>query len=196
MSQRKHTDLWNKLVDEAGDEEIERAASVSLEQAEAELRAAGFDVAEERAKANAFLDALEGGTRESPLRLAGVRIAREHSLPPSRSQRRTSRRPAVAWLAAAASVGAVAGGTLVSALESPLVAKSRPHEPSTAEVAAAARLRRDAATACNDERWSLCLADLDKARAVDPDGDDTPAAKTLRDQALAAILDPSQAPPR
>jgi hypothetical protein len=180
MSARKHADLWNKLVDEAGEEEIERAASMSVEQAEAELRAAGFDVAEERAKANAFLDALEGVTRE----------------PASNPQRRPSRRPAVVWLAAAASVGALAGGMLESALELPLVAKPHPRDPGAAEVAAAGQLRRDAATACNDKHWSLCLADLDKARAADPDGDDTSAVRTLRDRALAAILDPSQPPPR
>src|SRR5690348_16844620 len=62
MAPRKHADLWNKLVDEAGEDEIDRAANVSVEQAEAELKAAGFDVAAERAKANAFLDALENGT--------------------------------------------------------------------------------------------------------------------------------------
>jgi hypothetical protein len=54
----REQDLWEQLVAEAGEEEIERAASVSVEQAEAELTAAGFDVPAERAKASAFLDAL------------------------------------------------------------------------------------------------------------------------------------------
>jgi hypothetical protein len=61
MSERKHADLWNELVDEAGEEEIDRAVSVSVAEAEADLKAAGFDVAAERAKAGAFLDAMERG---------------------------------------------------------------------------------------------------------------------------------------
>jgi hypothetical protein len=177
MSARKHADLWSHLADEAAEDEIERAASVSVEQAEAELRAAGFDVAEERAKANAFLDALEGGSRGPAV-----------SETPPRSQRRRSGRPAVVWLAAAASIGAVAGGTLVSSVELPLVARSRPHKPSAAELASAAQLRRDATIACGAKQWSVCLADLDKARAVDPDGDDAQVAKDLRGEAVAEIL--------
>ena len=66
MSERKHADLWKELVDEAGDEEIDRAASVSVAQAEAELAAAGFDVAAERAKASAFLE--RAGRAEAPSR--------------------------------------------------------------------------------------------------------------------------------
>jgi hypothetical protein len=58
--------LWAALVDEAGEELIEQAASVSVAQAEAELRAAGFDVAEERARAEAFLRSLEGAAEEQP----------------------------------------------------------------------------------------------------------------------------------
>jgi hypothetical protein len=48
-------------VDEAGKAEIEQAAGVSVEQAEKELAEAGFDVDEERAKAEELLADLEGG---------------------------------------------------------------------------------------------------------------------------------------
>jgi hypothetical protein len=34
----------------------------------------------------------------------------------------------------------------------------------------------------------LCLADLDRACAVDPGGDETPAVKSLRDEAIVEIL--------
>jgi hypothetical protein len=61
MTTRTAADLWEQLVDEAGEELIERAANVSVEQAERELRAAGFDVRAERARAEAFLEALERG---------------------------------------------------------------------------------------------------------------------------------------
>jgi hypothetical protein len=53
--------LWQELVDEAGEELIEQAAAVSVAQAEKELAEAGFDVAAERARAEAFLASLEGG---------------------------------------------------------------------------------------------------------------------------------------
>ena len=53
--------LWEKLVDEAGEDEIEAAASVSVEEAERELREAGFDLDDEDAQAEAFLVALKSG---------------------------------------------------------------------------------------------------------------------------------------
>ncbi len=52
-------ELWRKLVEDAGDDLIDQAASVSVAQAERDLRAAGFDMAAERARAEALLDALE-----------------------------------------------------------------------------------------------------------------------------------------
>jgi hypothetical protein len=50
--------LWRQLVDEAGEDAIEQAASVSVAEAERELAAAGFDVAAERAVALARIAAL------------------------------------------------------------------------------------------------------------------------------------------
>jgi hypothetical protein len=43
-------------LQEAGEEEIERAARVRVAQAEAVLAAAGFDVAAERARGEALID--------------------------------------------------------------------------------------------------------------------------------------------
>jgi len=66
---RPASDLWKELVADAGVEEeedaIARAASLSVKEVEAELAAAGFDVAAERAKASAFLEALENGTLDA-----------------------------------------------------------------------------------------------------------------------------------
>jgi recombinational DNA repair ATPase RecF len=67
---RSPKEIWQELVDEAGEAEIERAASVSVEQAEKELAEAGFDVAAERAKASAFLDALAGRISQTRMRAA------------------------------------------------------------------------------------------------------------------------------
>ncbi|MDP9149216.1 MAG: hypothetical protein M3O36_04640, partial [Myxococcota bacterium] len=52
-------DLWQQLVDEAGEDEIARAAGVNVARAEQELAASAFDVAAERAKATAVLGAIE-----------------------------------------------------------------------------------------------------------------------------------------
>jgi hypothetical protein len=172
MPERKHADLWKELVDEAGEDEIDRAASVSVEQAEAELRAAGFDVEAERAKARAFLDELEGG---APTATA--------TATPPRTPTQAQRRPVIVWLAAAATFGLVAGGALNAALRPGPVA-----QPAPQDVVAAERLRGEAAAACNAEQWSVCLAKLDEARAADPRGDDVLAVKSLRDKAIAGIL--------
>ena len=191
MSERKHADLWRELVDEAGEDEIERAASVSVAEAEAELAAAGFDVAAERAKASAFVDALGSGAASSTSRETAPRAAE----PP----RRKRPRAAVVWLAAAAAF-AVAGGALYVTLHpSPeRVAHPPPKAPSSPApvvpsgdpLAVAAELRRKAAAACDVKQWSVCLAELDEARAVDPDGDAAPTVKSLREKAMAGSLEP------
>ena len=59
MSPRNPAALWRRLVEEAGEEAIDAAASLSVAQAERDLAAAGFDVAAERAVAEAWVDALD-----------------------------------------------------------------------------------------------------------------------------------------
>jgi hypothetical protein len=190
MSDRKHADLWRELVDEAGEAEIDRAASVSVAEAEAELKAAGFDIAAERAKANAFVDAPRG---------EAASVTPKEATPPDpkaappdpETTRRKRPRPVVVWLAAAAAVAA-AGGALY-ALDSgpdrvgtpppPPTPTRRAPVPSADPLAVATELRRKAAAACDAKQWSACLAALDEARAVDPEGDGAPAVKALREKA-------------
>lgn len=74
--------LWQHLVDEAGEELIEEAASVSVEQAEKELAEAGFDVAAERARAEAFLDALSQPTATD--RGSGARLRASEPVKPGK----------------------------------------------------------------------------------------------------------------
>jgi hypothetical protein len=102
-----------------------------------------------------------------------------------RRPRPAARRPAFSWLAAAASIGAVAGGSIVAALEPEIVSIS-PRPPG--DLTAAADLRRQAVAACDAKEWARCLAELDEARAADPKGDESPAVKSLRDKAIAGIL--------
>ena len=190
MSERKHRDLWRELVDEAGEDEIDRAATVSVAQAEAELTAAGFDVAAERAKAGAFAGALGSGVSSSTAKETAPRAAE--------GTRRKGPRAAVVWLAAAATF-AVAGGALYAVLHPspervahpppPAPSNPAPIVPPADDLAVAAELRRKAAAACDAKQWSVCLAELDEARAVDPDGDAVLAVKSLRDKAMAGSLE-------
>jgi hypothetical protein len=203
------SDLWRQLVAEAGvheEDAIARAASVTVKQAEAELTAAGFDVAAERAKASAFLEALENGTlelapeAEAPPPSAAVAVAQD--APPVRRKRD---RPVVLWLAAAATV-VVAGGALYAALTQPptpgptprppVPTTTAPFVPKLPELVAASDLRKQAAAACAAGDWSVCLAKLEQARTSDPDGDNAPSVKKLREQAIAGTLKPKPpAPP-
>jgi hypothetical protein len=184
MSMQQPKNLWQELVDEAGEEEIERAASVSVEEAEAELAAAGFDVAAERAKASAFLDALESGTFE-----AAPQVREAEPAPPSPRRNRRSPRPVVMWLAAAATM-TVAGGAVYAALHEHAPAPTPsppPVESAVREPVAASELRRQAVAACDAQQWSECLALLDEARAADPDGDAKPAVKATRERAMRGV---------
>ncbi len=61
MSPRSPVEVWRQLVEEAGEEAIDLAASVSVAQAETELARAGFDVDAERAKAEGLLEWLDRG---------------------------------------------------------------------------------------------------------------------------------------
>jgi hypothetical protein len=64
MPARTAEDLWQHLVDEAGDDRVAQAAAVTVAQAERGLAAAGFDVAAERAVARARIASLEGRRRK------------------------------------------------------------------------------------------------------------------------------------
>jgi putative heme degradation protein len=60
---RSPEELWRLLIEEAGESEVEAAANVGVAEAEKELAEAGFDVAAERAKAEALLRDLESKGR-------------------------------------------------------------------------------------------------------------------------------------
>jgi hypothetical protein len=151
-------DLWRHLVDEAGEEEIERAASVSVAEAEAYLTKAGFDVKAERARAEAFLTSL-GGEDEASAKPA--------------------RRPmATAVWVAAATAAAVGAGTYATTV-GPLAAHPA---PSAAEI-----LRQHAVDALRDGKAAECLKLLDEAKTKDPAGDAAPEVTELRRRANEAI---------
>jgi hypothetical protein len=111
--------LWQRLVDEAGEDAIESAAGVSVAQGEQDLTAAGFDVKAERAHASARIEELTGGP---PSADAGDEPAMDPTAwvgpaAPSPKPSPASRR--LVWLIAALMVAAAAGGILYAAAHRP-----------------------------------------------------------------------------
>jgi len=198
MTTRTAQELWQRLVDEAGEDLIERAASVSVAQAEKELRDAGFDVKAERAAAEAFLAELEQPADIDRRKEELVSQARARSLRPARKRPST-----VVLLAAAATTAAVGGGLLYAELHehappqqpAPPAPPSPTTNPSPAPVesdlVAAAKARRDEAfSACTQGLYSRCADLLDQARQLDPAGESDPRVV----QARAAIAAGQQPP--
>lgn len=207
--------LWDRLVDEAGEEEIERAASVSVGQAESELAAAGFDVAAERASAEAFLAQLAGAAPAgelaepravdemqprptSPEPIAAVPAVPQEALIQLDLERARRRpRPLVLWIAAAATV-TVGGGALYVALHqtpapapapqvpAPSTPQAPPVDSAVPDLVAAADLRHRAVAACNASLFEECIGDLERARVLDPEGE-TPEYKTLLQKAYRSL---------
>jgi hypothetical protein len=178
--QSREQALWEHLVDEAGEDLIEEAAAVSVEQAEADLRAWGFDVAEERARAEAFLASLEAGGAAAPdVATAVDQDARPAPDAAARASR--TRKQVVAWAAAAAVAAGAAGAVYLA------------KGPSDHDLAL--QLRQRAAAACGAGQDQECLRLLDEARDKDPAGDTSPDVARLRDKAQRALEPPGPLPP-
>lgn len=111
--------IWHQLVEESGEDEIARAASVNVAQAESELHLAGFDVKTERAEADAWLKELtrEGAIdapKDDPADSDPGEPAAWVSVPPPPTSRASSAR----WtllIAAALAAAATAGGVIYAA---------------------------------------------------------------------------------
>ncbi len=179
--------VWQQLLDEAGEDEIASVLALSPEQVEAELAGHGVDAAAERDKADRFLDDLTASAA-SPLQAL--------LKPPPRAVTTPRRSPRTALvLLAAATTAAAAGAMAYSALHHPPAppesppqpappTPSAPDKPVVPDLVAAGQWRDLAIAACDTARWEECLADLDRARALDPAGDDAPLVKTTRDKAI------------
>lgn len=61
MTKPTASQLWQRLLDEAGEDAIQSVLKLSDAEVEAELASYGFDVAEERAKGDAMLEQLLQG---------------------------------------------------------------------------------------------------------------------------------------
>jgi hypothetical protein len=157
MAKRKASEVWTALEEEDVDAEIEAALAMTPEERRGELRAAGFDLDEVHARA----DALGAGPA--------------HSKPVARV--RTLRRVLIiapVALALAAGVAVVVRPYL--AFDDRLTAPA----PIDEQAARAAALRTKASDACGAHRWDECIEKLDEARALDPRGDNDREPQALR----------------
>jgi hypothetical protein len=202
MAKRTPKELWDELVDEAGEAEIEKAASMSVAQAEAELRAAGFDVDAERANARGRLDELERHDERGKAEEASATRPRllVQEKPPTKVGPRSTRHEVWTrrrWVTAGAMAAAAGAALVLANLQGEVgsVSHSSPLDagPTTDDRAQAGDLRRRAAAALAEGRAADCLSLLDEARAKDPAGDASPEMTKLRSDALAALGRP---PPR
>ena len=200
--------LWRALAKEADADEraFQEAANATVAETEKALADAGVDVKTERERGAALRRQLEARVAARKARAAAAAAAEKAAVktsasPPSRSSRRQPRQvPAtLVWLGV--TVGAAAGGIGVYVSSHPPIsgllpgggstATSHPVEPpppTLPEPVSAADHRRLGLTACDESRWDECLAELEVARSLDPDGDDAPEVQAARRRALAALL--------
>ncbi len=174
MPKRIPEEVWRQLADEAGEDEVDRAASVSVAQAEKELAEAGFDVAAERAKGVALIDELEAG-RHASERKAVPSGDGAHVVKLAAPSRRVIR---ARWLALPAAAVLAAGAV---ALMTGVVSVGSGH-PRQEDLQAARTLRDNARHECAESKWKACLDDLDSAKKLDPGGEDD---AVRRDRAAA-----------
>ncbi|HEY1697254.1 MAG TPA: hypothetical protein VGG39_34070 [Polyangiaceae bacterium] len=204
--------LWEELVEEAGEEEIAAADAMSTTEVEAYLAASGFDVEAERAKAAAFLDDLAGRTKAKDAtapqakdsiaaKATGDTPARDASTPakPASAKARSGgRRVSPAVLLTAAAVAAAGGAAMYAAIHEKGgghdQAVPEPSSPVPAvrerDLVAARDLRAKAQAAMGEGQPDVCVKLLDQAKAKDPAGDQAPDVVTLRQRADDAMVEP------
>jgi len=174
MAGRPAEEVWQKLVDEAAEDEIDRAAATSVEKAEKELAEAGFDLAAERARAAAFLAGLGVAQPKSGQVLRLVHAEKPVSAVDKPSPMRARTRWVVLLAAAAMGLAAVLAVPSVTSV-------SRPDPgPDDSVKKEAAKLRHEAFAACDARRSQECREKLDQARALDPAGDRDPEVQARR----------------
>ncbi|HEY8088175.1 MAG TPA: hypothetical protein VIF09_10030 [Polyangiaceae bacterium] len=183
-------EILKGIEDSELDDEMERVLAATPEERKKDLEAAGFDVEELHAKADAVHEQMKRTMVEERAKELETK-ARVRSLRPPARQR-----PIVLWIAAAAAA-AVAGGALYAALNRPPVpapvpappvpSSVPPRAPEAHELVAAADLRRQAFAACDAQRWVECLTRFDEARRIDAAGDAVPEVQAARRRAASEL---------
>ena len=152
MPRGKPEEVSQRLIEEAGETESERAANVSVAQAE--------------------------GEAPLPERATGAKATLQRLARPVENQRKWSTALVATVTLAVGVVTAVAATAIISQLKrAGIDAQSR---GASVRKEQAAALRHSATDACRDHRWGECRRGLDDARALDPPGEGTPEVKALR----------------
>jgi hypothetical protein len=172
MARLTATELWDALDEATIDAEIEAALAKTPEEHRRDLVAAGFNLDEVNARADALFASLQ-----PPAPIASIAPGAPAASPAPVSAARPWRpRPAVVVPIALALAAAVA---LVVEAERPPAPVASPPPPETSAERAVS-LRREAGEACGQQKWQACLEDLDEARALDAAGDQAPEIQALR----------------
>jgi hypothetical protein len=190
---RKASEVWDRLVMEAGEEEIAAAAAMTDAQVDEYLAANGLDTPAVRAQADAFLAALAEPPPAAPASEQPVPAEKAADAPVPRAEPRR-RIPAVVWVAAAVAVGGAVGTYVAMHQGPPGPDQPRPEPPyptppstvvpAPSDLVAARELRQRAVAAYADhdpegaQRW------LEEAKAIDPEGDEAPEVQALRRKLL------------
>jgi hypothetical protein len=181
MAKRTPEEILQAIEDAPLDDEAERVLAMTREERERELEAAGIDLDEVDAAADAVYQRLRGAAdaRRSPREPVWV-----PSIPAARA-----RRWSPVGLAAAAAVallvgalGVTRGPAVVAWLKGtpePIGPAIEPPRPLTPRELAQ-KTRDEAEQACASQLWGLCGDKLDEARKLDPAGDSEERVQRLR----------------
>jgi hypothetical protein len=152
----------------------ERAANVSVAQAEKDLAQARFDVGAEQEKSEGKFE----GEAHMPEKATGAKATLQRLARPVQRQRKWSTAVVATVTLAVGVVTAVAVTAIVSQLKRDEIDAQSRQAALRKELAAA--LRQSATEACRDHRWGQCRSGLDDARELDPPAEDTPEVRALR----------------
>jgi len=185
MEKRSPEEILQAIEDAPLDDEMDRVLAMTPEERRRELAAAGVDLGEVQAAADAAYEKMQAAEAE-PRSAAWPEV--EAPVVPIARARRWQR---AVWLAAAATVvlifgaiGATVGPAIVawwnrSKPEPIQPDNERPRPPSPRELAEKARDEAD--QACASSLWGLCRDKLDEASKLDPAGDSEERVKRMRE---------------
>jgi hypothetical protein len=205
MPKRTPEEILKSIEESAVDDEIEHVLSMSDEERRAELRAAGYDIDEIHAEADAFHERLLGSPAKTdakppqkPVAALPIRADRATRNNPAAPSVRPLPRPRTLFLLAAALSAAmsvavsiptalVVAQHVAAPAASPVVAPPAASQNELVPATDVADLRRKSLEACEDARWVECLYGLDRARHADPAGDADPLVLLARREAAAGL---------
>jgi hypothetical protein len=192
MTRKRSSKETLEVIERSADsDEAARIRALGDEESDRELLAAGFDLEDERAAAEAARQKALRAVDALRVKDKGGSETRRPSLVPRRRKRQN-----VIWFAAAALAATFLLFFMAPQLFSPaaLVSHPRPQGASVngSELERAAALRRLALDACAAKLWQVCLDGLDDARRIDPVGDGDPTVRTARDRATLELAEPKR----